>query len=272
MAIVTLSSDIGLRDFAVSAIKGQLLTSLPGVTITDISHYLSQTNFPQTAYICQASIEHYPHETIHFILVNCFETPVKYMLLARYREQWLICPDNGILTMITREKPSTLLQLDCGSAKSLLDITAIIIRQLPPLLQKSKEYPGKPIRQIVEKYPLRPTVGPDWMDGQILFIDQFENVVINITRDEFEEQRNGRTFRFAFNRNEIIDELSDNYSSVGGTSKLAWFNSAGYLEIAVRHGNIAGLFGLQGYSDPSAGAPGTYDNRMLYQSVRVFFD
>ncbi|MFN5360067.1 MAG: SAM-dependent chlorinase/fluorinase, partial [Bacteroidota bacterium] len=39
MAIVTLSSDIGLRDFAVGAIKGQLTTALPGITITDISHY-----------------------------------------------------------------------------------------------------------------------------------------------------------------------------------------------------------------------------------------
>ncbi|MFN7274919.1 MAG: SAM-dependent chlorinase/fluorinase, partial [Bacteroidota bacterium] len=112
MAIVTLSSDIGLRDFAVGAIKGQLLSALPGISITDISHYLSQTNFPQAAYICQAAIGHYPPETIHLILVNCFETPVKYFLLARYRDQWLICPDNGILTMITREKPSTLLQLD----------------------------------------------------------------------------------------------------------------------------------------------------------------
>lgn len=272
MAIVTLSSDIGLRDFAVGAIKGQLLTAFPGVTLIDITHYLSQTNFPQAAYICQAAIEHYPPETIHLILVNCFETPVKYLLVARYREQWLICPDNGILTMITREKPTTLLQLDCAAAKSLLEITAIIIPQLPLLLQNSREWPGKPVRQMVEKYPLRPTVGPDWMDGQILFIDQFENVVINITRVEFEEQRKGRSFRFAFNRNEIIDELSENYSSVSGTSKLAWFNSAGYLEIAVRHGNIAGLFGLQGYSDPATGAPGKYDNRMLYQSVRVFFD
>jgi S-adenosylmethionine hydrolase len=272
MAIVTLSSDIGLRDFAVGAIKGQLLSALPGISITDISHYLSQTNFPQAAYICQAAIGHYPPETIHLILVNCFETPVKYFLLARYRDQWLICPDNGILTMITREKPSTLLQLDCTGAKTLLDITASIISHLPSLLKQSQRLPGKPTQHIVENYPLRPTVGPDWMDGQILFIDQFENVVINITKEEFEEQRRGRTFRFAFNRNEVIDGLSDNFSSVTGTSKLAWFNSAGYLEIAIRHGNIAGLFGLQGYADPNSNGSGTYDSRMLYQTVRVFFD
>lgn len=272
MAIVTLSSDIGLRDFAVGAIKGQLLSAIPGLTVADISHYLSQTNFPQTAYICQSAIVHYPAETIHLILVNCFETPVKCFLLARYREQWLICPDNGILTMITRSKPDTLLELDCNGASTLLDITSSIITYLPPLFSQSQRLPGKPANKIIEKYPIRPTLGPDWMDGQILFIDQFENVVINITREEFEEHRKGRTFRFAFNRGEIIEELSNNYSSVPGTSKLAWFNSAGYLEIAVRHGNIAGLFGLKGYTDTASNSAGSQDSRMLYQTVRVFFD
>jgi S-adenosylmethionine hydrolase len=271
MAIVTLSSDIGLRDFAVGAIKGQLITAMPGITITDISHYLSQTNFPQIAYICHSAMVHYPPETVHIILVNLFEEEVKYLLLARFQQQWIICPDNGILTMITREKPSTLRQIDCTGAHTLLAITGRIARQLQTLFQQPTALPGASITNIIEKYPLRPTVGPDWMDGQILFIDQFENVVINITREEFEEQRKGRVFRFAFNRNEVIQELSQNYSSVVGTSKLAWFNSAGYLEIAIRHGNIAGLFGLQGYADSSNGA-GNFDNRMLYQTVRVFFD
>jgi S-adenosylmethionine hydrolase len=271
MAIVTLSSDIGLRDFAVGAIKGQLTTALPGIAITDISHYLSQTNFPQIAYICHSAMVHYPPETVHILLVNLFEEEVKHLLLARFQQQWIICPDNGILTMITREKPSTLRQIDCTGAHTLLAITACIARQLQALFQQPSELPGTPITNIIEKYPLRPTVGPDWMDGQILFIDQFENVVINITREEFEEQRKGRVFRFAFNRNEVIQELSENYSSVVGTGKLAWFNSAGYLEIAIRHGNIAGLFGLQGYADASNGT-GNFDNRMLYQSVRVFFD
>jgi S-adenosylmethionine hydrolase len=110
------------------------------------------------------------------------------------------------------------------------------------------------------------------MDGQILFIDHFENVVINITREEFEEHRKGRGFRFAFNRNEVIEQVSNNYSSVGEIDKLAWFNSAGYLEIAIRHGNIAGLFGLQGFNDQMSTNGYTSDSRILYQTVRVFFD
>ncbi|MDR0793134.1 MAG: SAM-dependent chlorinase/fluorinase, partial [Chitinophagaceae bacterium] len=45
--------------------------------------------------------------------------------------------------------------------------------------------------------------------------------------------------------------------------KLAWFNSAGYLEIAVNKGNMAGLFGLQNYSD--ATSQNTLQNTLFYK-------
>jgi S-adenosylmethionine hydrolase len=128
------------------------------------------------------------------------------------------------------------------------------------------------ITNIVEKYPLRATVGPNWMEGQILFIDNFENVVINITREEFLEQRNGRSFKIVFKRNETIDTISDNYTSVPESEKLAWFNSAGYLEIALRNGNMAGLFGLQGFNEQMQQAGSSMENKWFYQTVRIFFE
>jgi len=51
--------------------------------------------------------------------------------------------------------------------------------------------------------------------------------------------------------------------------KLALFNSAGYLEIAINKGNAAGLFGLQGYLEPSQSA--YIQNRLFYQTVKIFF-
>ena len=123
MAILTLSTDIGLRDFAVGAMKGQLLSAIPNITLVDITHHLSQTNFPQAAYICKSAFIHYPPETIHLILVNVFEYPVTQMLLANYQHQWIICPDNGILTMIARDKPGEVYTIDCSGSSTLLSIT-----------------------------------------------------------------------------------------------------------------------------------------------------
>ncbi len=72
MPIVTLSSDIGQRDFLVGAIKGQFLQLDPTSNLCDITHYLPQTNFPQAAYVCGNAIKHYPGGSFHLILVNLF--------------------------------------------------------------------------------------------------------------------------------------------------------------------------------------------------------
>ncbi|MBI3883259.1 MAG: hypothetical protein HY305_03345, partial [Sphingobacteriales bacterium] len=55
--------------------------------------------------------------------------------------------------------------------------------------------------------------------------------------------------------------------------KLALFNAAGYLEIAINKGNAAGLFGLQGFSEKQQASQAQYLNsRLFYQTVRVYFE
>lgn len=113
-------------------------------------------------------------------------------------------------------------------------------------------------------------LGDNWIEGQILFIDNFENVVVNITHEEFEEQRKGRSFRIVFKRDEVIDKISEAYADVAEGEKLALFNSAGYLEIAMNKGNAAGLFGLQKFTDQSQSQ--YMQTRLFYQTVKVFFE
>lgn len=67
---------------------------------------------------------------------------------------------------------------------------------------------------------------------------------MNITREEFELHRKGRPFKIIFKRDEVIDRISKKYSDVKEGEKLALFNAAGYLEIAINKGNAAGLAGL----------------------------
>ncbi len=105
------------------------------------------------------------------------------------------------------------------------------------------------------------------MEGQILFIDHFENIIVNITHDQFEEQRRGRSFKIIFKRDEVINVISETYANVKEGEKLALFNSAGYLEIAINKGNAAGLFGLQGFT----GRTDTQQTRLFYQTVRIQF-
>ncbi|WP_447642105.1 MULTISPECIES: SAM hydrolase/SAM-dependent halogenase family protein [Chitinophagaceae] len=273
MSILTLSTDIGLNDYVVGAIKGQLVAAVRELNIVDITHYLSSSNYPQSSYICGNAIKYYPKGTIHVIILNLFENSPERLLIAKYKDQIIACPDNGILTMITNEVPKEMVSVQVDTSKSLTTLHFTqTLAQTVALLHQGKDLHeiGQPIENIVEKYSLRATIGADWIEGQIIFIDHYENVVVNITKEEFEEHRANRNFQIVFTRSEIINQISENYASVNVGEKFAWFNSAGFLEIAINKGNVAGLFGLQGVSD--AGVSGTsQQNNWFYKTVRIYF-
>jgi S-adenosylmethionine hydrolase len=125
---------------------------------------------------------------------------------------------------------------------------------------------GIPDVKYVEKRHLRPTLENNIIEGQIIFIDSFENIIVNITREQFEEQRKDRNFRIVFKRDEEITRISETYADVGEGEKLALFNSAGYLEIAINKGNAAGLFGLKGFSEKLR------QGQLSYHTIKVFFE
>lgn len=272
MPLITLISDIGTKDFVVGAVKGRLLQILPQAQLIDISHELTPFNYPQAAYIVRNAIRNFPSHSYHLILVNLFENDARQLLLAYHQQQYLLCADNGLLTMILEERPELLIGIpvEKGQPRNTLHLTQLFAEAIQSIDQGLElESIGTPDPAIVEKNPLKPLLGPDWIEGQIIFIDHFENVVINITREAFEEQRKGRSFKIVFKRDEMIDRISETYFSVPEGEKLALFNSAGYLEIAVNKGNAAGLFGLHGFSTRQAAH---IQNRLFYQTVRIFFD
>ncbi|HRP55790.1 SAM-dependent chlorinase/fluorinase, partial [Agriterribacter sp.] len=272
MPLITLTSDIGQKDYLAGAIKGQLLQMIPGCTLVDISHELTPFNYPQAAYVCRNTVKNFPDFTFHIVLVNLFENRHEHLLLAFHNRQYILCADNGLLTMITEGKPEMVIGLptDEPVAKNALYVTRLFGKSIQSIVKgESLHSIGIPDIHILEKNPLRPMLGENWIEGQIIFIDHFENVVINITREFFEEQRKGRHFTIAFKRDEVIEKISETYADVPEGEKLALFNSAGYLEIAINKGNAAGLLGLQGYSEKQSAH---LQNRLFYQTIRIFFD
>ncbi len=274
MPIITLTSDLGQDDYLVGAIKGQLLTIDDSFVISDISHTQSAGNYPLAAYVCSNAFKYYPSNTFHVILVNLFENNNAEVLLAYHNGHYLACANNGLLTMITAEPPTKVVAVPVDLSKGIhtLTITATIAKAFKRVLQgESLEEIGTSSFTLNEKYPLRSAIGSDWMEGQIINIDRFQNVVINITKEEFDKHRQGRNFKIWFSRSESINVISNNYASVGAGELLAWFNSAGYLELAINKGKLAALFGLQGYADGSRN-PDIARTQWLYTSVKILFE
>lgn len=270
MPILTLTSDIGQQDYLVGAVKGQLMQVNPAYTLIDISHDLAPFNISQAAYVCRNAIKNFPAFTFHLILVNLFEQKPEQLLLAFHKDQYILCADNGLLPMILEEAPEMVisLPLDKSATKNTLYCTRIMGQAVEQLNEgKPLTAIGVPDAVFMDRTPLRPLLGDNWMEGQILFIDHFENIVVNITHEQFEQQRKGRSFRIVFKRDEVINVISETYANVKEGEKLALFNSAGYLEIAINKGNAAGLFGLQGFTEKSH----QQQTRLFYQTVRIQF-
>jgi S-adenosylmethionine hydrolase len=275
MPLLTLTSDIGPQDYLVGALKAQLLQINPAFVLVDVSHSIPPFNYPQAAYVCRSAFNNFPDFTYHIILVNLFEKKPDHFLLAFHHNHYFLCADNGLLTMILEEKPELVIgiPLEKNAVRNTLYCTRAMGKTVNQLVN------GEPISRIgipdipyLEKNPLRPTLSDNWMEGQIIFIDNFENVIVNISREQFEEQRKGRSFRIMFKRDEVIDRISETYADVPEGEKLALFNSAGYLEIAINKGNAAGLFGLKGFSEKTRQVSHIMQNQLFYQTIKIHFE
>jgi len=275
MALITLTSDIGRQDFLTGAVKGQLLQINNQFTIVDVSHELSPFNYPQAAYVCRNAIKNFSSKTFHIVMVNLFDKKPDHLLFIEHKGQYIGCADNGLITMILEEKPQKVVSLPLSPSeqKNTLYCARVFAKAFQSILDgNTLEETGDANVSIEVKNPLRPLLGDKFIEGQIIFIDNFENVIINITKEEFEEQRRGRSFKIIFKRDEIIEKISETYADVTESEKLALFNSAGYLEIAINKGNAAGLFGLEGYTEKSNMQTQYMQNRLLYQTVKIYFE
>ena len=275
MPLITLTSDIGQQDFLIGAVKGQLLQANQQFNLVDISHNLSPFNYPQAAYVCRSAIKNFPAGTCHLVLVNLFDEKPEHMLLAEHNGHFIGCADNGLLTMILEEVPQKIvaLALDKNQQKNTIYCTSVFAKAFQEVISGKKiEETGDADVSIRVKNPLRAMLGSDYIEGQIIFIDNFENVIVNIHKEEFEEQRKGRSFKIVFKRDEVIDRISDSYADVNEGEKLALFNAAGYLEIAINKGNAAGLLGLQNFSEKQLQQSQYMNSRLFYQTVKVYFE
>ena len=188
MPLVTITSDIGVNDFLTGAVKGQILQVNSGFNIVDITHQLSPFNYPQSAYVCRNVIKNFPAGSFHLILANLFDEKPVHMLLAEHNGHFIGCADNGLLTMVLEEIPQKVvaLELDKTQQKNTLYCTNIFAKAFNELVNGKKiEEIGDADVSIQVKNPLKPQFRDNYIEGQIIFIDNFENVIVNITKEDF---------------------------------------------------------------------------------------
>lgn len=252
MSFITLTTDFGTKDHFVGAVKGAIYSQLPTAKIIDITHEISPFNITETAYILKNSYKSFPKGTVHIVGVDSELSERNKHIALELDEHFFVCPDNGLISMIASEiQPTKIVEITIHnrveSSFPVLDVfvnvACFIIRggNLSIVGKEIKEY--KKLIEIQAKV----SRNQNQITGGILYVDNYGNLITNITRKLFDEVGKGRPFtirasRYSFTKiynkyNEIIPADATNISSFDG-QKLALFNSAGYLEIAVYKSNL----------------------------------
>ena len=269
MPFITLTTDFGTKDHFVGAVKGAIYSELNDAKIVDITHEISPFNITETAYILKNAYKSFPEGSIHIVGVDSeLSADNKHIALA-LDNHYFVCPDNGLISMIASEiQPTKIVEINIHdrieSSFPVLDVfvqVACFIARGGNLTVIGKEI--KEYKQLIEIQP-KANQNQTQIVGGVLYVDNYGNVITNISKKMFQEVGKGRSFkvnasRYSFNKifnkyNEIVgDDVSDARQYDG--NKLALFNSAGYLEIAIYRSNqktvggASSLLGLE-YRDP----------------------
>ena len=237
MKIITLTTDFGLHDYSVAAVKGALYSKCPDATIVDISHFISPFNILETFYILQNSYIHFPEGSIHIIGVDTERSVSKKHLLMSLNGHYFIGADNGIFHLLSENYTNVALyefntQPPTPLFSTLYSFTSIAeqICKNTPLNQI-----GTPIEECNPVSYFRPEVSTDeaFIHGIIIYIDHYGNAVSNISRSLFEETRKGRKFEVIFNLYSF-KKVYNSYSEMNDDGNMMiLFNELNFLQCSI---------------------------------------
>jgi len=240
MDIITLTTDFGLDDPYVAAMKGVILSINPRVTVVDICHTIKPQNIAQAAFILSTTYHYFPEGSIHVVVVDPGVGTERGALLLVTPSAFFLAPDNGVLSYIVEEADElgaialtnphfwlSPVSTTFHGRDIFAPVAAHLSLGVPP-----HEF-GDPIPSIFT-FPIpRPRAGEDGiLVGHILHIDRFGNLITDINRDDLPR---GRLFIEVCGH--IIDGLSQSYAE--GEELLAIIGSSERLEVSIKNSSAA---------------------------------
>lgn len=249
MAIITLTTDYGEKDYFASALKGAVLCQLPDTNIIDISHNISPFNITEGAYILKNAYHHYPKGTIHIIGIDAEKSKDKLHIATEVDGHFFIGADDGIFSLIFPDiKPEKIVALTIEQESDSMTFPAkdIFVKAACHIARGGTlGVIGRQINTFKQARNFNPMVSPDGntISGSVIYIDNFGNAVTNITKKLFRDVGKTREFEIILPRVYTLSKIHKSYNSVPESEKLALFNSGGFLEIAISRADSHAMSG-----------------------------
>ena len=251
MSIITLTTDYGYKDHFVGALKGKILSEIKDITLVDISHHIDPFNVAEASYIIHAAYASFPKGTVHLIGVDIERNKENQHIAMQWDDHYFICADNGILSRLTQKiVPQKLVAINIHDRlpENATDLDVFVTVACHLAKGGLLNVIGKEINTINTITELQAIVEQNTIKGNIIYIDHLGNAVTNISKKLFLEVGKNRAYEIVF-KNKTIKTIVSKYSDIASSDKypikyyegekMAIFNEAGFLEIAIFRSNPA---------------------------------
>lgn len=254
LIMITLLTDFGNVDPYVAQMKAVIYSSAPGANVVDISHGIEKHNIAMGSYVLEASAPWFPAGSIHVAVVDPGVGSTRLPIVIESERGVLVGPDNGLLARtgdllgfkaayriekgpFRRDSVSSTFH-----ARDIFAQTAAVISQG----RKPSEV-GRSLRQLVRLDRQVVDVSKEPVACQVLYVDSFGNVVIDIVKDQIDNlmPRMKRIVRLVSRRKNHTCMFVEAYSEIPRGENGLLLGSQGYLELARREESAAGELGLR---------------------------
>ena len=239
--IITITTDFGLEDHYVAAMKGVILRIAPESTLVDITHLVPPGDIRSGAYSLDAVWQDFPAGTVHLAVVDPGVGGARAPLAVSTDQGFFVGPDNGILSPAlvgtTGRKIVRLMnqsRQNCPVSPTFhgRDIFAPAAAWLA--IGTPIEELGDVVDSMVELEMQLPVVVSGGIHGSVIHVDRFGNLITNISAQMIKEAPGQIEVSMA---GQSIGSLRRNYSDTEPGQPLAYIGSSNRLEISVRDGS-----------------------------------
>jgi S-adenosyl-L-methionine hydrolase (adenosine-forming) len=248
MPILTLTTDFGLSDHYVAAMKGVILSICPRAQIVDVTHQVTPYQITEGAYVIAQAYRTFPKKTIHVVVVDPGVGTARRPILMEAAGQYFIAPDNGVLSMVYLHEPHKIrlianekyFHYPVSRTFHGRDIFAPVAAHLAAGVAPARF--GKRIEDYLRPVFQKPQqCGKRTWSGQILKIDCFGNVISNFHVEDFPglESRN-ITFSVGLQK---ITVIARSYAETSPGEMFAIVGSSGFYEFSINQGSAAKRIG-----------------------------
>ncbi len=257
--VVVFQSDFGLKDGAVSAMKGVAIGVSPDLKLFDLTHEIPAYNIWEAAYRLEQTVSYWPAGTVFASVVDPgVGTNRKSVVLKTNSGHFIVTPDNGTLTLIAESLGiAEIREIDeavnrrKGSERSYTfhgrDVYAYTAARLAAGAITFEQVGQALPKQVVSIPYQKAELAGNKIKGTIAILDvQYGNIWTNIPADLFNKlnAKPGDKLHVIIYQNKIkryegAMPYSETFGAVAEGKPLLYLNSLLQVSFALNMGNFS---------------------------------